>query len=111
MQLIRLDWDNITSEEAYKRCHTIRQDPRVKSLEIRQSAISGYHIYVDTWHTINPTLVYKLRRSWKDDGRRLLLDILFRKETVPKDILFVKKNLNGVEWRETPLFKWSKFSA
>ena len=102
--MIKLDWDNITWTEVEKRINYIKSFRFIKRIEICESpSLSGYHVRIQTKYPINETLSYRYRQMFKDDGNRLVKDILFRTKNIPHDILFNSKTIKGKAFYETPM--------
>ena len=112
MSEIKLDWDDITREEAFKRSERIFSIYFVHSIRLYQSSTSGYHAEVSLEGFISDKLAtglhYRLRRAWKDDGKRIVTDMLFRDDKTPKDILFTTKTIGGLQWYRVHLRTWTK---
>lgn len=82
-----LDWDDITLQECKDRLRFIAQHPQTHSVQYRQSANSGYHVKVGLRKRM---AVLPLRRKYRDDGRRIINDILNRPTHI-HDILWDTK--------------------
>ena len=105
--MITLDWDNINYEEASKRIGEILVDISVKSVEVRASpSLGGFHIYIET-SPINEQLAINLRRLWRDDGRRILGDLLAPK-AIYREVMFVYKSSPLGTLGEIPMVKYEK---
>ena len=98
--ICRLDWDDISFNECKRRISTIMKSSLVQALELRLSATSGFHIIVSC-ENLSKEGIYRLRRIWKDDGRRLVADILDR--GFHRDVLFRYKVIAGTTWYEEPI--------
>ena len=109
MSEITLDWDDITLEAALKRVSQIRLNPLVESISLSLSPCSGFHVFVSSYFDLNPIKVFKLRNDWKDDGNRLVKDILSAGRPY-RDVMFNFKERGGVRWYETPLFLYTRKS-
>ena len=101
-RMIRLDWDDITLEEARKRVQQILKDLLVLELKLCLSPTSGFHVYVETLYELPTSAVIRLRNEWKDDGTRLVKDILSW-GTPYRDVMFNYKVKGGIKWYEEPL--------
>ena len=91
-RLFTLDWDDITTRELEGRLREIARHPMVKSVSFRSSANSGYHIQVRTYEEVE---ILRLRRRFRDDGRRIVNDILNRPPHI-HDILWDSKRIDGI---------------
>lgn len=100
MNQIRLDWDDITWSECRERLSLIKAMQLVQSIEIRFSPRSGFHILVSSYHHLHHTRIWYLRRLWRDDGNRLVNDILYYPAYF-RDVLFQKKGDDHEEWIAT----------
>jgi hypothetical protein len=99
-KFITLDWDDISIEEAKRRVRYICDNyTDIQKLVLSLSPLSGFHVRLTF---IYPHLVAKLRRELKDDGNRLVNDILNRPDNV-HDILWRRKNYAGTKWEEKEL--------
>ncbi len=101
--MIRLDWDAITLGEARRRAQLILLDSRVSGLRVCLSPTDGFHVYVETLYQLNPMAIIRLRNEWKDDGNRLVKDLLEMGMT-HRDVLFKYKYKNGLKWSERELW-------
>ena len=104
-QQIRLDWDDISFNECKRRISMIMKSSLVQALELRLSAKSGFHIIVSC-ELLSKEGIYRLRRIWKDDGRRLVADILDR--GFHRDVLFRYKVVAGTTWFEEPICTYTR---
>ncbi len=105
MTVIRLDWDDISFSECKRRISLIMKYSIVKSLELRLSATSGFHIIVSCYNNnFNP---FYLRRIWKDDGRRLVGDMLDAGAPY-RDVMFQYKVIGGFTWYEEPICTYTR---
>lgn len=101
---ITLDWDDISINEARSRIEWIRSNYiNIQKLVLSLSPLSGFHVRISFYH---PVLVAKVRRSLKDDGNRLVNDLLNRPNHI-HDILWVRKNYQGLAWKEQDLVEWN----
>lgn len=103
---IRLDWDDITFSECKRRIAILKQDPLVRTLELRLSPQSGFHIILSLFLTLSRYEEFLLRRSWKDDGNRLVKDVM--NQTYFRDVLFHYKVMAGTTWYEEPLVTYTR---
>ena len=111
--MIRLDWDKISYSVALERIEKIKKNIAVKSIELRESPSgNGYHVYIHTWWFIHYSLVWRLRRAWKDDGNRLVKDVMNKKAKF-RDVMFQSKRdgKTGLVMNETPMFKLNRESS
>ena len=102
---LTLDWDNISIDEAYKRVDYILENHcNVRKLMLSLSPHKGFHVRVSLFGfaTILP-----LRNEWKDDGRRVVNDILNRPDHV-HDILWLRKTDSRGTWEEKHLKTWNR---
>src|SRR3990167_2869524 len=104
MTEIDLDWDNITIEELCKRICKISLYQFVYSIQVLLSPMNGFHVIVTTYNHVPRFLYFKLRHDWKDDGRRLIHDVLFRRGEKHSCIMFKKKIIGNTVWMEENLF-------
>ena len=102
--ICRLDWDDISFNECKRRISTIMKSSLVQALELRLSATSGFHIIVSC--NIHPDRVYYYRRIWKDDGNRLVKDVL--DSGCHRDVMFRYKVINGTTWFEEPIASYTR---
>ena len=97
---ITLDWDNISIDEANKRMQYILDNyANVKQFVLSLSPTKGFHCRITLYSASN---VARLRKEWKDDGRRLVNDLLNRPDRI-HDILWSRKTLYGITWEEKEL--------
>ena len=92
---ITLDWDNISIDEAKRRVYFILMEhPDLQELVLSLSATKGFHCRVTfNYHVHNASL----RRRYKDDGRRLVNDIINRDNNA-HNILWHRKVVQGQVW-------------
>ena len=103
-RFITLDWDNISLAEAQKRCQWILDNySDISKLMLSLSPTKGFHVRL---HFDYPHLIARVRRSLKDDGNRLLHDLLNRPDYV-HDILWNRKVINGVYWYSEQIQTWN----
>ena len=94
---LTLDWDNIGIEEAFKRVgYILANHTNVRKLVLSFSGFKGFHVRVYLYGNSNIVL---LRKAWKDDGNRLINDILNRDDNT-HDILWTRKVVDGIESKE-----------
>ena len=101
--MIRLDWDSITLGECRRRVQLILSYSQVAEVKVCLSPTDGFHIYVSTLYELNPMAVIRLRNEWKDDGNRLVKDLL-ELGASHRDVLFKYKYKNGLKWSERELW-------
>lgn len=95
-----LDWDNISIEEAYRRCQYILDNyANVRELLLSLSPTKGFHVRV---HLYGASYVARMRNEMKDDGNRLIHDILNRPDNI-HDVLWSRKTIQGIPWEERHL--------
>lgn len=103
--VIKLDWDAISWNECKRRISIMKKHHYVKSIEVRMSPINGYHIYVCLFFFVHERTTYRLRRMWKDDPKRLMMDVFYRDGTKDNcDVMFTMKLKHEIIWPEIPLF-------
>ena len=104
--MITLDWDKITYAEAFKRIRYIMEDPYTKKIELRASPnLDGLHVYIESANEGGITKTWSDRRRYKDDGRRLVGDILSPR-SYWRNVMFVYKTSKIGIQREIPMFKF-----
>lgn len=97
---LTLDWDDITYAEAERRIDYIFDNySNVRKLVLSQSPLSGYHVRLYLYGDTNIAL---MRRAFKDDGRRLVHDLLNRPYYI-HDILWSRKTVQGIPWESIEL--------
>jgi len=90
--MIGLDWDSIAYYEARKRIDDIIKNDFVDYIDLFESPSGeGYHVKVYTKQYFPYTKRLQLRQSWKDDGKRIVTDLL-KSNQAPKEVLFYKKS-------------------
>ena len=96
-----LDWDDISRDECRRRIDFIRfhYSSTIRKIQVSLSPLSGYHIRIQTSHLVQVAL---WRRALKDDGNRLVHDLLNRSSSI-HDILWCKKVTSTGTWREVEL--------
>ena len=106
--MIQLDWDGIAFSLAKQRLNKIKKMKPVKGYQIFESPRGdGYHVYISLKKPVSEKDSYKLRQFWKDDGNRIIMDVLYRPRHVPHDILFNKKLYMGQVLKERFIEGWS----
>ena len=106
---IRLDWDDISFNECKRRISTIMKSSLVQALELRSSVTSGFHIIVSIKTPegfLTSSYIHRLRRIWKDDGNRLVKDIL--DSGCHRDVMFRYKVIAGTTWSEEPICTYTR---
>lgn len=102
-----LDWDNISIDEAKRRCDFILKNyTNVQELVLSLSPTKGFHVRC---YCYGLTCVAKMRNELKDDGRRLVHDILNRPDNI-HDVLWSRKTVCGIPWEEKELMTYGKTS-
>jgi hypothetical protein len=97
---LTLDWDNISIDEAYARVKYICSNyANVRKLVLSLSPTKGFHVRISLYSNTNVAL---MRRALKDDGNRLIHDILNRPDNI-HDILWSGKTVSGIRWEEKEL--------
>jgi len=98
-----LDYDCCTYKQLLSRIFYILLDRTTKRLRYRRSARKkGYHVEVQT---IQPVLVLRKRKKFRDDPKRLIHDIMNRPDHI-HDVLWTRKTINGKVYNAG---KWSKW--
>ena len=105
--ICRLDWDDITFSECKRRITLLKAYPIVREIELRASAMSGFHIILSC-DNVNPKRVLYLRRIWKDDGNRLVKDVL--DSGYHRDVMFRYKVIAGFTWYEEPICTYTRIN-
>ena len=107
---LELDWDKISINEAYDRIELLKNYDVIESIELRQSATNGYHVYVKLYRDMEQDEIFRLRRSWKDDGKRLMMDCFWRLNNNKNNsnVMFQSKRINGLLWYELPLILYTR---
>ena len=96
-----LDWDDITIGELRRRLAFMEKTlSSLRRYTVSLSPMSGYHIRVECH---GPVCVATMRDVYKDDGRRLVNDILNRPDYI-HDILWSRKTNHGVSWESKGLY-------
>ena len=104
---LTLDYDNITEKELMKRIKFIFKD-RLDITKIKVFAsprLDGYHVYCyfDSFITIQK-MIY-LRHRYKDDGKRIVIDLL-KSNDLEKMVLFESKGHKDYEFKEIPMYEF-----
>lgn len=101
-----LDWDHISWNECKKRISQIKENNLIKSIEVRLSPISGFHIYLKLYHNLHIEHIWRLRRAWKDDGNRLVRDVF--STLSHRNVMFRYKKIGGQTWYEVPIYIYTR---
>ena len=100
-RVITLDYDDIAWKECFERIYFIMNDRKdIVKLQVFNSPLhDGYHLYVYMIDYIQWNEIMLLRRRWKDDGRRMTIDLM---KTIPetKMIMFRSKTRKGYKFNE-----------
>jgi len=100
-RVITLDYDDIAWKECFERIYFIMNDRKdIERLQVFNSPLhDGYHLYVYMIDYIQWNEIMLLRRRWKDDGRRMTIDLM---KTIPetKMIMFRSKTRKGYKFNE-----------
>lgn len=97
---ITLDWDNCSITEARQRIAVIKEFWAVKTIMWRFSATKGLHVKVKFNYPLSKWQALKLRQIWKDDGNRIVLDVMGRGARPPM-VLWDSKYKKGFEFKAT----------
>ena len=104
---LTLDWDNISIDEAHKRCDNILEMfSNIRRLVLSLSPTKGFHVRVYCYSNTN---VAMMRRTLKDDGRRLVHDLLNRPGDI-HDILWDRKIVSGITWEAQKIKTYDRLS-
>ena len=99
-KIITLDYDNITWKECKKRFDYVLTFDFVKSIKVYNSPLmDGYHLYVMLEDYISWKSIIELRQWWKDDGRRIEIDLLKDRPEIMM-IMFRSKTRHGYKYKE-----------
>lgn len=106
---VTLDWDNISIDTAKKQAELIfTLDENVKTLVLYQSARKGFHCDIYTFRAVHNA---GFRRKWKDDGLRIIHDLL-QDNDVWNDLLFTCKiDKHGLRWDSHKIMELQRFKA
>ena len=97
--MLKLDYDFIAYDELKRRVDFIKKYDVIKSIKIFQSpSCNGYHLYIETTKELNWNEKIKYRKLFKDDGQRIVFDLLKKEEL--KDVLFSLRYNNGIITKE-----------
>ena len=97
---ITLDWDMITIEEARSRMYQFCEEfPNFSQLVLSLSATKGFHLSATFSYHV-PNLL--IRRKYKDDGRRVVNDII-NCDNNAHNILWSRKVVSGQKWKTKQL--------
>ena len=100
IKLIGLDWDNIAYSIAKERIDFILKYDFIDYIDLFESPNGeGYHARIYTKYFIPYEQRLRYRQQWKDDGRRIVTDLL-KADSSPKEVLFNCKIYNGTEHKE-----------
>lgn len=95
MNLIKLDWDSISYCVAVQRIEKIIEQSKIIYADLFSSPSGdGFHVYI---YTLEKLDALQFRQKWKDDGKRIITDIL-KPDNAPKDVLFQWKYINGKKY-------------
>ena len=107
-KLIGLDWDNIAYSIAKERVDFILKYDFIDYIDLFESPNGeGYHARIYTKYPIPYEQRLRYRQQWKDDGRRIVTDLL-KADSSPKEVLFNCKIYNGQEHKEIFMEKFKK---
>ena len=99
--IITLDYDKIAWTECKKRIDFILNDHKdILDIDVYSSPLNdGYHLYVYMTDYIQWNEIIRLRQRWKDDGKRIEIDLM---KTLPetKMIMFRSKTRKGYKYNE-----------
>tara|TARA_R100001086_G_scaffold224153_1_gene142018 strand:+ start:499 stop:837 length:339 start_codon:yes stop_codon:yes gene_type:complete len=99
-KIITLDYDDIAWKECKERIDFILQSNYVKSIKVFSSPLGdGYHLYVMLHQYMEWNLIMRLRRKWKDDGQRVMIDLMKERPEVMM-IIFRSKTRKGYKYKE-----------
>ena len=100
-RVITLDYDDIAWKECFERIYFIMNDRKdIERLQVFNSPLhDGYHLYVYMTDYLQWNEIMRLRQRWKDDGRRMTIDLM---KTIPetKMIMFRSKTRKGYKFNE-----------
>ena len=100
-RIITLDYDDIAWNECHERINFILNDRKdILKIQVYNSPLhDGYHLYVIMCDYIQWNEIMYLRQRWKDDGKRIEIDLL---KTIPeiKMIMFRSKTRKGYKFNE-----------
>ena len=99
-KIITLDYDNIAWKECKKRIDYILNYEFVESIKVFSSPLlDGYHLYVMLEDYISWKTIIELRQWWKDDGKRIELDLMKDRPEIMM-IMFRSKTRHGYKYKE-----------
>ena len=99
-KIITLDYDNITWKECKKRFDYVLTFDCVKSIKVFNSPLmDGYHLYVMLEDYISWKTIIELRQWWKDDGKRIEIDLMKDRPEIMM-IMFRSKTRHGYKYKE-----------
>ena len=100
-RVITLDYDDIAWKECFERIYFIMNDRKdIVKIQVFNSPLhDGYHLYVYMTDYIEWNEIIRLRQRWKDDGKRIEIDLM---KTLPetKMIMFRSKTRKGYKFNE-----------
>ena len=106
--MITLDWDNIAYSEAIRRLRHIMVDKFVQTIELRASpSLDGFHVYITSDNEGGIGKTWRDRRTWQDDGNRLVQDVLAPR-AIHRDVMFVYKSSPLGTMNEIPMVKYKR---
>jgi len=99
-KIITLDYDNIAWKECKKRFDYVLTFDFVKSIKVYNSPLmDGYHLYVMLEDYISWKTIIGLRQKWKDDGKRIEIDLMKDRPEIMM-IMFRSKTRHGYKYKE-----------
>jgi len=100
-RVITLDYDDIAWKECFERIYFIMNDRKdIVKIQVFNSPLhDGYHLYVYMTDYIQWNEIIRLRQRWKDDGKRIEIDLM---KTLPetKMIMFRSKTRKVYKFNE-----------
>jgi len=100
-----LDLDKIDIIEAGKRFNMIIKEQPVFRVILYLSSWNGWHIEAFCYEKIH---VAKVRRRYKDDGARLIHDLIDRMDSKVHDVLWQEKNIGPYKFNQMKVTEWHK---
>jgi len=99
-KIITLDYDNIAWKECKERIDYILNYEFVESIKVFSSPLlDGYHLYVLTDDYLSWKQIIRLRQDWKDDGKRIEIDLMKDRPEIMM-IMFRSKTRKGYKYKE-----------
>jgi len=99
-KIITLDYDNIVWKECKERIDCILTYEAVESIKVFSSPLlDGYHLYVLMEDYLSWKQIIQLRQDWKDDGKRIEIDLLKDRPEIMM-IMFRSKTRKGYKYKE-----------